>query len=117
MELDLTQEEACVLLGHVCVETLINWEKDRTEPPITCMPAIRRFLGYDPFPEPKTLGERMRAKRRIMGWTIEEAAKQIGVDGSTWGTWERTGVVRWRRYLYLLEEFLGNITVASTERD
>ena len=31
------------------------------------MPAILRWLGYDPYLEPKTLPERLMAARRAMG--------------------------------------------------
>ena len=60
-------------------------------PPMRLMPHILSFLGYDPFPKPQTLSERMRAVRRAMGWTIREAAHSLGVDETTWWTWERTG--------------------------
>jgi transcriptional regulator with XRE-family HTH domain len=87
-ELRLTQKEVGEQLG-VSEFTIINWEKGKTEPGVECMPAILQFLGYDPFPAPMTLSERLRAKRRAMGWTIAEAARQIRVDEGTWGQWEQ----------------------------
>jgi len=51
-------------------------------------PAIVRFLGYDPFPHPKTVAQHLLAKRREMGWSIKEAASVIGVDPGTWRKWE-----------------------------
>jgi DNA-binding XRE family transcriptional regulator len=104
LALGLTPKEACALLDHICVEALINWEKGKTEPPIPFLLAILAFLG--PFATPRTLGERMHATRRTMGWTIREAAERIGVDESTWWTWEPTGCVRWERYRLLLEALL-----------
>ena len=70
------------------------------------MPGILRFLGYDPYPVPQTLPERMLAKRRAHGWSIADAAKRLGVDEGTWGTWERTGQIKWARYRAILETFL-----------
>ena len=67
------------------------------------MPAILQFLGYDPYPKPKTLPERMLAKRRAMGWSIKEAARQLGVDEGTWGAWERGTTISKGRYLMRLE--------------
>jgi transcriptional regulator with XRE-family HTH domain len=61
------------------------------------MPAIIHFLGYDPTPEPTTLPERMRDYRRKNGLTIKEAAHRMGVDESSWGQWERTGLIPWKR--------------------
>jgi len=87
--------------------TVLNWEKGKTEVPVQAIPAITRFLGYDPFPAPRTLSERMQAKRRQMGWSVDEAARQLGVDAGTWGDWERRGTVLWPRYRALLDRFLG----------
>ena len=35
--------------------------------PADAMPALLQFFGYDPLPEPKTLPERLLAKRRAIG--------------------------------------------------
>lgn len=104
-ELGLTLRAARKDLG-VSPYTLANWEKGKTAPVIIHMPGILQFLGYDPFPTPETLAERMLAKRRVMGWTIEEAARQFGVDEGTWSDWESTGHVPWRRFLIVLEAML-----------
>lgn len=90
--LGLNQREAADRL-KANIATVLNWEKAYTEPPIDAVPAILQFLGYDPFPHPQTLQERMLAKRRSMGWSIKEAAQALGVDQCTWGDWERTGLV------------------------
>jgi len=42
----------------VGAETIANWEKEKAVPQIGFMPAIVRFLGYDPTPEPTTLTDR-----------------------------------------------------------
>jgi len=84
----LTQEEAAGRIG-VNTETYQHWEKGYTEPEIESVPAIVRFLGYDPFPPAKTLPERMLAKRRVIGWTFKGAAGQFGVHRKTWKAWER----------------------------
>jgi DNA-binding XRE family transcriptional regulator len=76
----------------VSAETVANWEKDNTKPvPSKCKPVIA-FLGYDPSPEPKTLAERVEAKRRVLGLTFEQVADYLGWDPSTLthylnGTW------------------------------
>ncbi len=71
------------------------------------MPAIIRFLGYEPWPVPTTLEGRMRAYRYRNGLSISEAARRAGVDESSWGLWERAGVVPWKRYRERVEAFLG----------
>ena len=105
LELRLTQKQAAERLG-VNPWTVLNWEKDHTAPPIESMPAIIRFLGYDPFPEPKNIPERLLAKRRAMGWSIKEAARQLGVHEGTWGDWERGGVILYRNHRLLVAQYL-----------
>lgn len=105
LELGLSQRIAAGQLGANSW-TVLNWEKNRTKPSIGAMPRILAWLGYDPFPEAKTLSERMLAARRAMGWTISRAARRLGVDPTVWGAWERSGRVPWKRYERLLERFL-----------
>ena len=75
------------MLG-ISPETLLHWEKGQTAPDVVLYPRILAFLGYDPFPAPQSLPERLLAKRRAMGWTIKEAAQELGVDEGTWIAWE-----------------------------
>ena len=102
----LTQNEAARLIG-VNAWTILNWEKSKTQPPIESMPAIFRWLGYDPNPQPKTLPERMLAKRRAMGWSVKESARQLGVDEGTWGAWECGETILYRRHRELVAQLLG----------
>ena len=67
LELRLNQKAVADQLGVVSC-TVLNWERSRTKPPITSIPAIIRFLGHDPFPESKTIAQRLLARRREMGW-------------------------------------------------
>ena len=106
LELRVTQKQAAERLG-VNPWTVLNWEKDHTEPLIESIPAIIRFLGYDPFPEPKNIPERLLARRRAMGWSIKEAARQLGVDAGTWGAWERGQIMLYRRHRELIVRLLG----------
>jgi len=64
LKLKLTQAQASPQLG-VDPMTILNWEKGKTTPPMPYLPAIHRFLGYDPFPPATTtIAERLIAKRR-----------------------------------------------------
>jgi len=105
LELRLTQKQAAEQLS-VNPWTVLNWEKDHTEPPIESMPAIIRFLDYDPFLEPKNIPERLLAKRRAMGWSIKGAARQLGVHEGTWGEWEQGGVILYRTHRLLVARLL-----------
>lgn len=81
------QKDVALRLG-VNEWTYGNWENDKTEPAIRMFPRIIEFLGYYPFPEPKTLGERILSYRRYHGVSVKRLAFQIGVDEATLGRYE-----------------------------
>jgi DNA-binding XRE family transcriptional regulator len=64
-------------------ETHANWEKDRYHPATKHWPGIIEFLGYDPSPVPKTMGERLLSYRRRYGLSRKMFAQQWGVDETT----------------------------------
>jgi len=74
---------------NVRTTSIFNWEKNASQPESRYMPAIIRFLGYNPLPEGKTWGERLVRQRVSLGITQAEAARQIGVDQGTLARWER----------------------------
>lgn len=65
------------------------WERDAWPPRVSAYPAIIRFLGFEPWPEPKTLASALLAERRRRGLEVRKAADLIGVDAGTWRRWER----------------------------
>jgi transcriptional regulator with XRE-family HTH domain len=91
-ELSLFQRDIAKRLG-VKVWTYLLWEQDRARPTVRYYPVIFDFLGYDPFPVPATLGERLASKRRELGLSISQAAEQLGVDEGTFSRWESD---RWK---------------------
>jgi DNA-binding XRE family transcriptional regulator len=86
-ETGLTQKEVAGQL-RVNTWTYLLWETDRTTPTVRSCPSIFRFLGYDPFPPPKTLPDRIAAKRRQLGLSVATAADLVGVDEGTFRRWE-----------------------------
>jgi transcriptional regulator with XRE-family HTH domain len=109
LELGLSQKAAAGRLG-TSWRTAFNWEKGNSKPAVESIPAIIEFLGYDPFPnDAKSLPDRLIATRCAQGWTIKEAARQLGVDEGTWGEWERKGSIPWKRYQRMVEDFLTKI--------
>ena len=61
---------------EIDVATVLNWEKGYVKTiPAVRMPAVIKFLGYNPEPEPDSVGARVKWKRRSLGWTIGEAAR------------------------------------------
>ncbi|WP_374683234.1 helix-turn-helix domain-containing protein [Accumulibacter sp.] len=109
-ELGLTQEEAAQRLG-VSSWTVLNWEKGKTEPPVVSIPAILRFLGYDPFPVPKTLAEELALQRSRLGWSQSHMAQMLGIDEGTWVGWETGRQVPKGKHAELIWRFLDRLPV------
>lgn len=86
-ELGLQQRDVARQVG-VNASTILNWETGRTTPPIRHLPLIIEFLGYDPWPLPKSLAEQLQAKRRQLGLSRKRAARCLGVDEGTLVRWE-----------------------------
>ena len=73
---------------------------------IRFVPGIIAFLGYDPYPEPIELSQRLFSARRSQGLSIRELAKRLGMDPETLRRWERGIRVPRGRWLGLVDEFL-----------
>ncbi|NNC87681.1 MAG: helix-turn-helix transcriptional regulator [Akkermansiaceae bacterium] len=71
------------------IDTLVNWEQNHFQPTCTAGARILEFLGYCPFGEPESIGEQLRLWRWKRGLSHRQAAAKIGVDQSTWQSWER----------------------------
>lgn len=67
----------------VTKETVGNWEKGKTRPQTTQFAPVQAFLGYDPTPAGSTLSERLEAKRRRLGATLDQVAAYLGWDPAT----------------------------------
>lgn len=86
-ELHLRRIDAAAIIG-ADEKSLMWWERDEREPFVHHYPGVIRFLGYEPWPEPKTLPDSLLAERRRRGWTLAQAAETLGVDEGTWRRWE-----------------------------
>ena len=90
LTLKLLQRQVAQQLG-VNHATITNWETNGAQPTLTYMPAIIRFLGYNPLPPlpPGGLGERLVRCRTLLGLSQKGFAGQLGVDQGTLAKWER----------------------------
>lgn len=83
----LTIEEAAGQIGTVR-RNVILWEQGG-QPHIHALPGVLRFLGYDPYPPPRTtLRERFFSTRRALGLDCKQMGRLYGVDPKTWWWWE-----------------------------
>ena len=102
----LLQREAAEQLG-VDKASVFNWESNKGTPEIRFMPAIIRFLGYNPLPEAKTLAEQLVRHRTTLGLSRNEAALQLGVDAGTLARWEHGEREPAGELLERVEQFVG----------
>ena len=86
--LKLLQRQVAETLG-VDKACIYNWESNRSKPAVRHMPAIARFLGYDPLPEPESWAERLIHFRTSLGLKQRDFADRLGVDPCTLARWER----------------------------
>lgn len=84
----LLQREVAAWIG-VTKEVIHNWEGDHAEPEVRYYPALIGFLGYNPLPDPNSLGQEVRRARMSRGWSIGRLAKEAGVDPATVARLER----------------------------
>lgn len=68
--------------------TVITWERHNAEPSVKFIPALIKWLGYDPFPVGETFGEKVKWKRKKVGLTRKAMAKQLRLNYSSVEQWE-----------------------------
>lgn len=89
--------------------TIYNWEGNKSYPAIRYIPAILRFLGYNPFPPAHTLPERLAAARKMLGLSQRNLAESLGVDPGTLQAWEAGQHTPGGKNDRLIEAFLGKL--------
>jgi transcriptional regulator with XRE-family HTH domain len=113
LALKLLQRQVGQQLG-VNKASIANWEANRTKPSLEYMPAIVRFLGYNPAPQGTGWAERLVQCRTALGITQKEAAERIGVDASTLARWERNEREPAGSYTSRVMRFLGTAEIKRT---
>jgi transcriptional regulator with XRE-family HTH domain len=88
LTLKLLQRDVAEQIG-VDKTSIYNWENNRSKPGLAYMPAIIRFLGYNPLPQSDRWSDRLVDCRTALGLSQQESAQRIGVDASTLARWER----------------------------
>ena len=85
--LGLNRKEAACSMS-VSEEALMKWETGLCEPHVRLFPKLISFIGYEPWEQPVTLGEKLQAERRRRGLSIKRASTILGVDAGTFLNWE-----------------------------
>jgi DNA-binding transcriptional regulator YiaG len=108
LDLKLLQRQVAEQIG-VNGATITNWERNASTPVTRYIPAIIRFLGYDPAPPPTSLPDRLVAVRRKLGLTQREMAERVGVDPCSLRDWESGHHRPTGKSLNLIGVVLGNV--------
>ncbi|MHB9036012.1 MAG: helix-turn-helix domain-containing protein [Armatimonadota bacterium] len=106
-ELRMTQQQVAEFFG-IAHSTISGWESNATVPNIILAPKVSQFLCYVHHDNHSTMtaGDRIRAARKILGLTLEEAAKQFGVCKDTFTAWEYGRVAPRKRNMNSLNQFM-----------
>lgn len=105
-DLGFSQEQAATAIG-VNTWTVLLWEQGRHAPTPRFYPGLIRFLGREPWPEPRSTGERLRAERLRRGLTRKQLAGMLDVDLGSISNWEGGGKPHHRLSIAKIEAFLG----------
>lgn len=87
LDLGLFQKDVAERVG-ADTTSVWNWENGTAAPELRFMPAILEFLGYDPRPMAKTVGEQLVRHRDGLGWSQKRLATALRVDATTLSRWE-----------------------------
>ena len=68
--------------------SIYHWEKNLHDPYVRHYPGIIKFLGYNPLPKGKTVGEKILYCRMTLGLSRKKLAKRLGVDENILRNWE-----------------------------
>ena len=86
--------------------TVLGWESGKRIPMDRFYPGLIRFLEHEPWPPPRTIGERLRAERLRRGLSKEQAAAIIQVDPGSIAVWESGRKPRYRLSLAKVTAFV-----------
>ena len=88
LERGLEQRDLAAMLG-VRPATGGRWERDQKRPAIQLMPGVLMLLGPRASANPKSMPDRLRSARQLLGLSQAGLAEKLGVDRGTVGDWER----------------------------
>ena len=86
-----------------------NWERDRTKGGARFAPAIIRWLGYDPLPKARSIGEWIVIGRTRRGMARRQLARVLRWDEGTLRQYEENTAAPGAERLAQLRDVLGEV--------
>ena len=103
---NLKQKDVAQFVG-VDPFTILNWEKNKTEPGARYYPKIVEFLGYCPIRYAHSFGELLRFHRTHKGLSHRKLGKILGFDPASVSRWESSERKPYRKWKNRLMSFFG----------
>jgi transcriptional regulator with XRE-family HTH domain len=107
LDLGLLQKDLAEQIG-VHEQTIQHWETGETAPALRRLPAVIRFLGFDPRPHEEGIGDRLRHYRESRGLSQTDVAKVLGLSESVVWRWEAGQRKPQGKYLEKVYGFVGD---------
>ena len=102
----LLQKDVAKLLDvNSC--SIYNWENNRGDPEIRFVPAIIKFLGYNPRPYPSCTIDRLEWFRWSHGLSLERLGVEMTRDPEQLSDWLTGRHKPFRKSLAMIDTFLG----------
>lgn len=93
----LYQKDVGEILG-VDGNTILNWEKNYTDPEVKYYPKIMEFFKYCPIHFAQNFGELLLLHRTHRGLSLRALAEFLQVDPGSISRWETGGREPWRKW-------------------
>lgn len=114
LDLRLLQRDVAVIIGVQEVSVQM-WECYGHEPQSQSWPGIIRFLRYEPYTFPDTLGGNIKRARRRLGLTLVEFALEAGSAPCAVSRWEKGGEIRRVSHRQAVENILKRSNAFATK--
>lgn len=90
------------------VNTILDWEKNHTDPEVKYYPKIMEFLSYCPIQYAYNFGQKLMLHRTYRGYSHRSLGKVLNIDPATICRWDTTDQMPYKKHRVILEEFFNS---------
>jgi transcriptional regulator with XRE-family HTH domain len=116
LDLGLFQKQLAGQIG-TSEDTIYRWESNESSPQVQFIPAILKFLDYNPLPLPDSSADKIVFYRQVLGLSQRRLAKQIGIDPKALGLSERGRRPLPKKLLKFLESVYSCVVAVNSNFD